>query len=479
VVLAGVVGLPVAPFEPEPEHQICAEAVAYSSKLTAAERSRREREAKDEALDNLATRVWADALRTIPGAPRSARTDALLRSRYQIKERLSGGTSQMVGDKRQKDAVYCVSTDVYTAVRTRVRRERLEAIDRLQLQFATVDQVIQMDDLDSASKKLTELEIEVMNEALEQSPYESKIDGRKRPFRVWLLEWGEVVPKGAEFVEYMNGQAGALIDLGHLDAADRYLSKAIKVERDNTRARELRFETQELRNRQAELLGDSERLAERGKFAAAERKLDAARGITSDNPLLIEETARTIDCLHAADLQYNPMRRVGFYVGLGSLGVDTGGIADRISAATGGDAKGSAPLSFGVGAQFALNRVLLIGLTGSLGFSQEDALSIGGSPLELYQFYQFTAGFGFRSTRSAKRLVSYQFTAGPAWESVDTNPLFVEETTDSQLGFYARFSVEFKSTVIFVQHGLGFDESGPDSLIAWANNWQAGVAFAF
>jgi tetratricopeptide (TPR) repeat protein len=343
-----------------------------------------------------------------------------------------------------------------------------------------------MGDLDSASKQLTVLEIEVMNEALEQSPYESKIDGRKRPFRVWLLEWGDVVPKGAEFVDYMNEQAVALIDLGHLDAADRYLSKALNVERDNTRARELRFEIQELRNRQAELLGDSERLAEDGKFGAAERKLDEARGITNDNPLLIEEMARTIDGLHAADLQYNPMRRMGFYIGLGTLGIDTGGTADRISAGTGSEANGSMPLSFGFGGQFALNRVLLIGFTGSLGFSQDDALSIGGSPLELYQFYQFTGGFGFRSTRSAKRLVSYQFTAGPAWESADANPLFLAnsklllDTKDSRLGFYARFSVEFKSTVIFVQHGLGFDDdAASESVIAWSNSLQAGAAFAF
>jgi tetratricopeptide (TPR) repeat protein len=472
---------PVAAFEPEAEHQICAEAVAYSSRLPAAERSRREQEAKDEALDNLSRRVWADALKTIPGAPRSARTDALLRSRYNIKDRLAVGNSYFVGGKDHKDAVFCVSTDVYTAVRTSIRRERKEAIERLQQEFATLEQLIETGDLDSASKSLTVLDIEVMNEALEQTPFESTINGRTRPFRVWLLEWSDVVPKGAEFVDYMNGQAATLIAMGHLDAADRYLSKALRVERNNSGSRELRFEIQELRNRQAELLGEAERLAQDGKFAAAERRLDEARAITSDNPLLIEETSRTIDGLQAEDLQYNPMRRISLYAALGTLGIDTSGIEERVSAASGSDADGSAPISFGAGAQFALNRVLIVGLSGSLGFSQDESLVFGGSPLELYQFYQFTAGFGFRTTRSARRLASYQFTVGPAWEWADTNALFQTEldSNDSQLGAYARFAVEFKSTVIFLQHGLGFSDNGDATLIAWGNNFQAAVAFAF
>ncbi len=64
------------------------------------------------------------------------------------------------------------------------------------------------------------------------------------------------------------------------------------------------------------------------------------------------------------------------------------------------------------------------------------------------------------------------------WAEADTVvPVFIKKS-GSQVGYFIRVGAHFKKTLIFVQHGLGFEDSG-GSLIGWTNNFQFGFGGTF
>jgi hypothetical protein len=237
---------------------------------------------------------------------------------------------------------------------------------------------------------------------------------------------------------------------------------------------------QGLRIKQVTLLNEAEDLASRAWFDAAEHKLDEARAISDDDPQLLEETSRTIGDLRTAHLVHNPTRAVMLFFALGSLGADTNAIEDRVVEEIGLEIEGSNPLSVGGGANFRVGRNLVLGVTGSWGIVEDENFSYAGAPLEIYDFFQLTGGVGLHTRRKSKSQVSFQLSGGVAWESVDVNSLLSEtlKTSDSQTAFYLRISVDWKRVLVFVQQGLGFNDS-QDSLVGWSNRFQFGTATVF
>jgi hypothetical protein len=230
------------------------------------------------------------------------------------------------------------------------------------------------------------------------------------------------------------------------------------------------------------LLREARMLATKARFEAAEETFDRARAISADDPVLLDQTATSIHEMRTAYLKHNPLRRVLLITALGSLGADTSGIEDRTSEETGVGIEAALPLNVGGGANFRLGRFTLVGVSGSWGLVQDANLAYAGSPLEIYQTYQLTGSVGFRTSRSERRQIGFQFVGGPVWEAVNVNSLLSEtrETSDSQAAFFLRVAAEWKQLLVFLQHGLGFDDTAsPDTLVGWSNGVQFGTAVMF
>ena len=478
-----LVAAPLSPriFALEARNEICTGAQAYTFKLNRGERRTREEEARQEAFDKLARRLWAESFpEDVRASSDADRTYALLRNTYRLGELLADGVWVAKGDKSEKEIEYCVEADVFARAKTAIREQREKTVEALRMELSNVERMIHDGRYEAASRALTELDMRVVGEALEQAPYHSPLDDRTRPFYVWLLEWGDVVVKGPEFVEAMTGRAEELIETGHIDAADRYLAEALKADRDDPRARELRFWIQELRIERAALLREAEDLAAAARFDAAERKLDEAEDLSSDAPLLLEEAAGRVAGYRAAFLEYNRPVRGQVYAAFGTLGVDTNEVERRVSDATGLPISATAPLGIGGGATFAVGRNLIADVTGGFGFSQDELHLRGGNTVTLYDLAQLGGSIGYRTIRSATKDYRFNVNGGVVWEWAKAQPLLPTslDNSDSQLGFFVRFSMEWKNTLVFFQHGFGFD-ANTDSLIGFSNSLQMGIGGVF
>jgi tetratricopeptide (TPR) repeat protein len=478
-----LLAVPLSPrvFALEARDEVCASVQAYAFKLDRGERRKREEEAKREALDKLARRLWSDSFPENPGPSTDPdRTFALLRAAYGVDELLAEGVWVATGDKNKKEIEYCVPADAYAKAKRAIREQRERTVETLRKDLANLERMVHDGWNEAASEALTELELRVVGEGLGQASYQSPIDGRTRPFYVWLLEWGDIVVKGPEFVEAMTRRAQQLIETGNVDAADRYLSEALKADRDDARAQELRFWIQELRIERAALLREAKELAEAARFKAAERELEEAAALSGDDPQVLEEAARVVAGYQAAFLEYNRPVRGEVFVTFGNLAVDTGEVEKRVSEATGLPISATTPMNIGGGATFAVARNVNVGVTGSFGFSQDEFHTRGGNTVTLYDVAQLTGSVGYRTLRSATKDHRFRVDGGVAWEWARADPLLPTDLdeSDSQLGFFVRFSMEWKNTLVYFQHGFGFDVT-TDSLIGFSNNLQMGIGGVF
>jgi len=445
-----------------------------------------EEQAKVAALTALARQVWSDALRSDPGgglaAPGAERAFAVLRGRYRVDELLAGGTYEFGEDDSDMRVEYCVTRDIYRNAIGEIKRLRQETIEQLRLSFAHVEQLVRDRNYDAASPVLTELDLKVVSEVLEQTPYTSAAEDRTRSFYVWLLEWSDLVPRGPEYTRIMTARAEELLGDGHLESADRYVSEALKADPGYSPAMSLRFRIQELRVERAALLREAKELASRGRFARAEKRLEQARRIGGDDPLGLEEAAEEIVTHRAAFLEYNPPHAVMVYGGFGTLGVDTSAVEDRVEDASEIKVGGDPPLNFGLGGNLGIGRNGLLAVTGSYGFAEDTVNSAVSSSLGLYETVQLTAGIGFRTLRSPKRSVGIQVTGGVVWEwaEADTLVRVPDDKSDSQAALFFRIGLQFKTAMIFLQHGVGFSDSDPaDTLIGWSDSFQLGAGASF
>ena len=124
----------------------------------------------------------------------------------------------------------------------------------------------------------------------------------------------------------------------------------------------------------------------------------------------------------------------------------------------------------------------LLVFTGSWGVAQDSVNSGISGTAVLYETAQVTAGVGLRTLRSPKRAMSFQVVGGAALEWADANPLVrvSDDTSDSQVALFIRVGAQFKTAVIFLQHGFGFSDTGPAStLIGWSDNFEFGAGVAF
>ena len=105
---------------------------------------------------------------------------------------------------------------------------------------------------------------------------------------------------------------------------------------------------------------------------------------------------------------------------------------------------------------------------------------LNGNPVTLFNLAQLTGSIGYRTIRSATRDHRFNVNGGVVWEWAKAEPLLPTPlaASDSQLGFFVRFSMEWKNTLVFFQHGFGFDAS-TDSLIGFSNSLQMGIGGVF
>jgi hypothetical protein len=459
--------------------EICTEIEAYSMKTGKAERRKLEEEARHDAFTAMAEKLWVESFPD-SAVPSSRSAFAALRARYEVNAKIEGGRYGAIGDKHARSIEYCLPIKLYERAQQSLRARRASVIDAMNLRFFNLEGQIAAGETEAATRQIATLRADVITESLQFSSYRSERQDREQAYRAWLLEWSEQLPAGPELLRELTDRAQRLMEQGQLGAADRYVNEALEIDRTDAAARELRYEIQERRTRQAEALVAAQELARDGRYEAAEWKLAEARDLGADDAGLLEETQKTIDGLRAADRVFNPPMRAQFFMTMGSLGVDSSRVEDRVQEDTGLDVSASTPMSLGAGGSFRVGRKAITNITASWGFSQATNFTVNGDPLSLFDVFQVTAGAGYATRRSADRSFSFQFTGGVAWERVDVDGNFADQVLDSadQGGYYLRFAAERKNLILFVQHGFGFeDEEG--SLVGWSNKFQFGVGGVF
>jgi hypothetical protein len=127
-------------------------------------------------------------------------------------------------------------------------------------------------------------------------------------------------------------------------------------------------------------------------------------------------------------------------------------------------------------------RHLFVDASLGYGFSRND----GSTSFEkdLVEYWQFTAGVGLRTVRTAYRKYEFRVSAGIAAEDAKTNladGTFLD-SSDSRVGGYVRAGAEWKKFGAYLEHGIGFAENEPlDAAIGWSDGLQIsiGVGYAF
>jgi tetratricopeptide (TPR) repeat protein len=473
--------LPVLALDPAPDQaEVCAEVEAYSYRLAKAERKQREQEARHDARVGMIEQVWNEAFeRSSLPVPTSSSERTMLQASYGVAERIAGGRFVRIGNKKMMILAYCLPVPDYEAAREALRAKRATVYESFRHRFAGLESQIELGEMETASREFAALRVDVVTEALSSADYHSELQDRTRTFNVWLLEWGDVVPRDPGLVRELTAHAETLLERGRLDEADRYVNEALEIER-TAETLELRARIQKQRNIQAELALKAEELAEARRYRAAEARLDEAREQGATEAYDLEDTARTIDGLRAADRAHNPPRRVVLFAALGTLGVDSDLIERRVAEDTGLDVSASLPLSIGAGGHFRIGRKLQVGFTGSFGVAQTDQ-SLAGEPLSLYDLYQLTASASYATRRNDRRSISWQFGGGVVWERVDVNKTFTAtfDDTSEQTAFFFRFGADWKHLSLYVQHGFGFEDEPGNALAGWGNNFQLGVGGTF
>ncbi len=457
--------------------EVCERAVAYTFKMGKAERKLREEEAKVDARDDLARRVWDEAFRRYGrGAPKQASdsTIEILLVRYKVRELLAGGAYYFEGDKKNKRVAYCVPRDQYDQVKSHLRAQRDETVREVLDKFGELERLLEEGERETAGEVLTQLEIEVLNEGLEEVQY------RDRSLELWLEDWTDRVEKGGHFVDSMLTRAEDLIEIGRLDEADRYVQAALETDRSSARGRELRNKIQDLRLERADLLDEAEKMASVGRFDDAQKRLERAEKIYSDDPLPLEATIKKIDGLRAAYLQYNPKRTMMIFTALNSLGADTGLVEQRVAEAIGRDVEATVPLNIGFGANFRCGRFMVLSTSLSFGASNDQSLGVGGQQPVLHTLMQLTGGVSYRTVRKPTRKIGFQFGGGVVWEQMDVDVNINQlKNSDSQFAFFVQAMIEWGQGAFFLRHGLGFNDIPDGALVGWSNKLQIGGAFVF
>jgi tetratricopeptide (TPR) repeat protein len=471
-----------------PQDRACVTVPAKTDRLPRAERERRLEQARHEAREALARRLWDEAFATQTDlAMRSAEGSfATLRRRYGVAELLEGGSYEVSGKRSSKTVTHCVSGTTFRRAQAALRRQRGETVDFFRLQFAEIEARLAAADGEDLSAGLTRLEIELVNEALGLAVYRSTRDGREMPFYRWLDEWRSEARPGERFVQAMIEHAEELLQHGQLEEADRYVARALESDPASAPARKLREEIQERRVLRVDRLRRAQALALDGRFEQAAATLEEARALGGDDLLVLEETETFIAGQRAAYEEWNPRRAISLFVSTGALGVDTSSIERRVSEdrdLQGGPQvpiDGSQPLGFGAAGSFRLGRRFCAAASGSWGVSQDRNSFPGVAPLELYEMFQLTGGVGYRTLRSATRRVAFGVLAGPAWEAVDVNTELPSQLDDddAQFGMFVRLDAEWRHATIFVQRGFGFDDV-ENSLVGWSEGVQFAIGVTF
>jgi hypothetical protein len=467
---------------------VCGSAEAYSGRVRRGERQRLEEQAKRRALADLASLLWAEALgeRAVASLPEGAAGRATRQAfpslvyRYRLFERLEGGTVHTRGGKRDRTLQYCVPEELYRRARGQLRDQRREAVENLRGGFAELERLIESGDMEAASRKRTSLDIEVVGEALEDAVFESPTQGRSLTFHVWLLEWGDMLPKDEALVSALNQRAAELIAGGQLEEASRYLFHAAQVDWQDERTRELRIAIEDRNRERLEMLDQAELLAARGDFDGAEELIEQARRLGRDDRKPLDESQARVAGYRAEYLANNPRTIPGVFVAFGNLGVDDSLTADRLGAAAGVPLDPSPALSVGAGASFRLSRIFIVGFGADWGIAQDTRVDASGNAVDLYQFVQLAGGVGIRTPRPSGRKMSVRVLVGPVWEWAEIGPLFEGDFkgSDSQLAYFARVSLDWPRFAIFAQHGLGFEDD-PGSPIGWSDSLQVGIGANF
>lgn len=480
--------LPARALDPPAYDLVCGEAEAYSGKISAGERKRLLEEARRRARGDLARQLWRESLGEVargvmpPGSAGRPVEKALssLAPRYRLGERTEGGQFYLRGGKRDKSVQYCLSSADYNAAKEALREQRRASLEAFGKRFAFLEGLIGLGDLETASRTLGELEVEVMGEALEDATFVSPREGSALPFHVWLLEWSEELPEDEGLVSFLIERASELLEKGQLEEASRYLSRASHLERGDERVRALRVEMEERRGRRVDLLAEVEPLAVSGDFDQAEDRIAEARRLVADDPEPVLEAEALVAGYRAEYRANNPGIIPGIFMAVGSVGVDEGETGRRVNQALGEHLDPLPPLSLGAGASFRVSGPLIAGVGADWGVVQDSRSDRFGNSVEVFHFAQISAGVGYRTTKRPGGKMSVRVMGGPVWHWAELASQFRAGpgSSDSQIGWTLRVSFDWTHMAVYLQHGLGFKDD-PESLIAWSNGFQVGLGANF
>jgi len=460
----------------------CAEVWAYKSKRSRAERKRLIKEAREEAVHDLAKRALSQA-NNITEIRSTSRIDEReghssgylrykrWRIQYEVDPRLRDGKYREEGDKNEMKVTYCVTADAFQQAKASLEEKRRKVVARAREKFARLETAIYGSRVTEASEMLALLKNEVGQNLLEQETYRSR-DGRSQLFEAWLREWDALVSNPRIHVEGLLEDAKTRIKEGRLETAESLLKEALKIDPTERRAYEITNRVNERRSEFQKFIAEAERNALNHRFSAAENKLEQARAVNREATEELRRIEDLIDKQRAALFFYNPRLSFDFAMNYGNLGADFDAVFANVTRATGSVVRGDdASVGWRLGSEFRIWRNFLFSLAGN--YVSHDLNSAKDDKIDSYQV---SAGLGFENLLRSKNELRYQLIGGVSqnWMKVDVDNLdkSMFESSDSRLGAFVRLKIELQGVGLYYQHdfGLGDEETKANSLVDWANS---------
>lgn len=402
---------------------------------------------------------------------------------YRLNEDLAGGTCYDIdgGDKKQLKVKYCVPPDRFRRAQAQFKLDRQEEIDSTRQQFREIERAIAVDQsFDYAAARLTDLVPEVEGRVLGGESYTSPLTNETLSFDQWIRRWNGELGESANYAGYLVRKASENIDAGHLGRASSQLDEALRAKPHDIRALQERDQIEGLRARRREILDRAAAYAASGRFAAANRSLEKAMAIDSDDAASLEQTATTIASSRASFKELNPRWTFDIGFTLGSLGLDTSGTADAVTQASGVPVGFGFPFGLDVGGGLRFGRFGRVFLEYGYQFSALSGSGTGADAPSL-DTGNLSVGVEFRNVRSRPRRPVVL--AGGGFRLINASLNKVSAGTfpgsDSATGAFIRVGVEFSMGVLYLEQGLNFSSSSSSdpSVFQWSNGTELSVRF--
>jgi hypothetical protein len=456
-----------------------------SGRLSRAEKRSAVEIGRREAAMDLAARAWMEGIsyrhsvRVLDGSKddrESVRSTRLIR---RFPPELSQGEYRESHDDKGTWVEYCVPSAKFEAAERRLRAERQQDEAQIRAVLAQIDRDLRDGNLSRASQAISEGIALVNERVLDDVLYQSPLSGEQRTAYVWLQRWQEQAGRDASYVQHLTAQASSLLANHRLQSAKDMYGRIQAIDARNVPAAEGLASITALQARRTDLLSQALGYADRGRFAAADARVDEARGIDVEDLGPVIETETAVAGKRAAFLSVNPRGTIGLGALVGNIGFDDNATQNSISDALDWETSVGSGTGIFLSGTYRFARTFRLFAAGEWADAPVSLdLPWGDEPQASIRLKTLMAGVDYRTIHPASGRPAFIVGVGVARIDGEYNDFTVEplSPSGSATGGYIQLAMEGRYLQLFVRHGLGFSGSDePNQGLGWTDGTVFGV----